>query len=382
MDRFQILNTILHFLVFLMGAGIGSFLNVVIYRLPLGISVNNPRRSFCPSCNQQIPWWRNIPVFSWLALRGRCAACGCSISPRYVIVEILVGLLFYAVFWKFGGPWHEIGLWGPRVMAMWILLSLLVAGTFIDIQHLILPHEITIGGTVAGLLCAFWAPEIVGEEAHARGLWLSFVSAALGLGILWTVVELGKLAFGRKRHRFETPEPWSVAQPDENQPPVLKLQGEATGWADLFSRHSDRLILTCPRVRVNDREFTDAQAEIKMTTLKITSGSGPAESFDLEHVTCLEGATTAVVIPREAMGFGDVLFIMMIGSFLGWQAVLFSILAASVLGTVFAVLSRLVGNAEWSARIPFGPYLAGGAAIWVFWGSEIAIWYFGRFGWA
>ena len=75
MTRQQFLEVLLQFLVFMMGAGIGSFLNVVIYRLPLGISVNNPRRSFCPACKKQIPWYRNIPLLSWLQLRGKCAEC-------------------------------------------------------------------------------------------------------------------------------------------------------------------------------------------------------------------------------------------------------------------------------------------------------------------
>jgi leader peptidase (prepilin peptidase)/N-methyltransferase len=90
---YDILNALLHFLVFLLGAGIGSFLNVVIYRLPLDMGVNEPRRSFCPSCKKQIPWYRNIPLFSWLALRGKCADCGSVISVRYFLVELLVKLL-------------------------------------------------------------------------------------------------------------------------------------------------------------------------------------------------------------------------------------------------------------------------------------------------
>ena len=104
MSRYEFLNGLLHFLFFFMGAGIGSFLNVVIYRLPRGISVNQPRRSFCPTCKNQIPMWLNIPLVSWIMLRGKCAKCGCSISPRYLGVEMLTGLLFYGVFWKvFGG---------------------------------------------------------------------------------------------------------------------------------------------------------------------------------------------------------------------------------------------------------------------------------------
>jgi len=97
-------------------------------------------------------------------------------------------------------------------------------------------------------------------------------------------------------------------------------------------------------------------------------------------VTRLEGTTSKVVIPREAMGFGDVLFLMMIGTFAGWQAVLFTILAASVLGTLISGLTRLTGLATWGSKLPFGPYLAAGALVWVFYGPECVQWYLGLMG--
>ena len=382
MLRYQILNAILHFLVFLMGAGIGSFLNVVIYRLPRGISVNNPRRSFCPACQKQIPWWQNIPVISWLMLRGKCSACGSGIAARYIGVEVLVGILFYFAFLRFGGRWDQIADWGPMVLSIWIFLALLVSGTFIDIEHFILPHEITIGGTVVGWLCAFWAPELMGATTHSQGFFISFVSSMLGLGILWLIVELGKLAFGRVKHEFTGAEAWSVTQPNEEEPPVLNLQGEAYPWADLFSRKTDRIIMKCGSVRANEQTWSSVTAEIKMETLTIkgAAAGGKDEVLNLESVTHLEGTTTSVVIPREAMGFGDVLFIAMIGSFCSWQGVLFTILASSVIGTLFALIPRLLGKSEWSAKIPFGPYLAGGATIWIFWGAQIMDWYLRRSG--
>lgn len=384
MLRYQILNTLLHALVFFMGAGIGSFLNVVIYRLPREISVNDPVRSFCPSCKKQIPMWQNIPVLSWLLLRGRCAACGAAISVRYILVEILVGALFYAAFVRFGGDWTAVKLWGPTVLAIWIFLALLVAGTFIDIEHFILPHEITIGGMVVGWVLAYLAPELLGEEDRSYAVVLSFASSMLGLGLLWSIVELGKIAFGRVKHDFTAPEKWSVTQPDDEQPPVMTLQDETYPWADLFSRKTDRLILTCPSLRANDRTWENVKAEIKMETLTVknAAGKGKGEVFDLEKVTLLEGTAMQVVIPREAMGFGDVLFIAMIGSFCGWKGVLFTILAASVIGTIFALVPRLLGKSEWSAKIPFGPYLAAGAALWVFYGVEIMNWYLSRTGWS
>lgn len=387
MTRFHVLNALLHFLAFYIGAGIGSFLNVVIYRLPLGISVNKPRRSFCPSCKNQIPMWQNIPLLSWVLLRGRCANCGGGISVRYFLVELLTGVMFYLVFLKISGdssaggnPWLLIKLWGPQVLCLWIFMGLLISGTFIDIDHFILPHSITIGGAVVGVLSAWWVPSLVGQEAHTNGLLVSLASAALGLGGLWLVVELGKLAFGRKKFVFAKEEAWEVSQPDENEPPVVVFGEQKYEWADLFTRASDRMVVSCSALQVNDRFFGAVTAELWMEKLKVRDGAN-LEEFPLEGVTKLAAKTTEVVIPREAMGFGDVLFLMMIGAFTGWQAVLFTILAASVIGTVFAVIHRVTGRAEWGAKIPFGPYLAMGAMIWVFYGPQFVEWYLRKTMW-
>jgi leader peptidase (prepilin peptidase)/N-methyltransferase len=293
------------------------------------------------------------------------------------------------VFITFGGPWHLIGEWGPLVVSLWMFISLLVAGTFIDLEHFILPHEITFGGTALGLLCALWAPQIValellGSEVEItrwRGLALSFFSALLGLGVLWVIVELGKLAFGRKKKTFAEAGEWSVTQPDDNEPPVITIGGDRHEWAEVFSRASDKLVLTCTELRVNEKAYGEVTAELMMESLKVTDPRGQADIHALEGVTFLEGRTTSVVIPREAMGFGDVLFLMMIGAFCGWKCVLFTILAASVIGTVFALVPRFLGKAEWSAKIPFGPYLAAGAMVWIFWGPGLVEWYLGKAGW-
>ncbi|MEN3943844.1 prepilin peptidase [Prosthecobacter sp. SYSU 5D2] len=380
MLRYQILNALLHFLFFFIGAGIGSFLNVVIYRVPRNLSVNNPRRSFCPSCNYPIPWYHNVPILSWLLLRGRCANCKTSISPRYLGVELFTGLMFFAVLMQFGGDWMYIAQWGPQVLCLWVFMSLLIAGTFIDIEHFLLPAEITRNGTIAGVLASLWVPSLQGEDLWWRAGLMSLASAAVGFGGLRLVVELGKLAFGRKKLTFDKPEAWSVTQPDENEPPIVTVGDDKIEWVDLFGmqRPTDRLVINCPSVRVNDQTYGDVTVELFMETMKLRDATGKVDDYNLENVTTLQGTATGVMIPREAMGLGDVHFMMMIGAFVGWKAVLFTIFAGSILGTLVAGFTRLTGRAQWGAKLPFGPYLAAGAALWIFYGPQAMAWYLSK----
>src|SRR5437660_53522 len=102
---------------FVFGACVGSFLNVCIYRLPLNLSVNQPRRSFCPSCKTQIPWHQNLPLVSWLALRGRCANCGARIAFRYFAVELLTAF-FFLLIWK--------AFPCPIAIAYWVFIALVI----------------------------------------------------------------------------------------------------------------------------------------------------------------------------------------------------------------------------------------------------------------
>src|SRR5687768_11954179 len=129
-----------------LGAVVGSFLNVCIYRMPLDLSVNEPRRSSCPACKKQLKWHQNVPLLSWLFLRGRCANCESRIAFRYFAVELVTALLFLAVWLQF--PWQV-------ALAYWLFVSLLIVGTFIDFEHFIIPDEVTIGGTIAGILASF-----------------------------------------------------------------------------------------------------------------------------------------------------------------------------------------------------------------------------------
>src|ERR1041385_9016326 len=124
---------------FLFGCNIGSFLNVCIHRLPLGQSVVSPP-SHCPHCKYSIPWFLNIPLVTWLSLRGKCQNCGAPISARYFLVELLTGVSFLGCWLTFG----HTSAWLALVYALF--LAGLITATFIDFEHFIIPDEITLGG--------------------------------------------------------------------------------------------------------------------------------------------------------------------------------------------------------------------------------------------
>src|SRR5437762_8212135 len=197
---------------FVLGACVGSFLNVCIYRLPLNLSVNQPRRSFCPSCKTQIPWHQNLPLVSWLMLRGRCAKCGARIAFRYFAVELLTAL-FFLIIWK-TFPWQI-------AIAYWIFIALVIAATFIDFAHFIIPDEITIGGTIAGLIASTVVPQLMNTDRRLLALLISAGAAALGYALLWLVLEGGKLVFGKKRIRFEKPTAFTLTRHRDDADAVL-----------------------------------------------------------------------------------------------------------------------------------------------------------------
>ena len=377
MTRFQLLNALLHTLVFMMGAGIGSFLNVVVYRLPLGISVNNPKRSFCPSCKYQIPWYHNIPLFTWLFLGGKCANCKSPIAPRYFFVELLTAIIFYFIFRTFGGPWPFMSHWGPVVLVYWIFAALLIAGTFIDIDHFILPRPITHGGFFVGLIASFILPGLMEQNVWWRGGLFSLLSAGLGFGLLWLIVELGKLAFGRIKRDYPQPEAWTITQEKEDDPPLFKIRDLEMTWDDIFGRATDRLIMECGALTINSRTLGACRLEVRVEHLDVIIPEGTRETVALETVKKLQGTATKVVVPREAMGKGDVYLLAMIGAFLGWKAVIFTIMASSFLGSILGAAPRLIGKTQWTAKIPYGPYLAAGAMLWLFYGHDIVTWYLG-----
>ena len=343
------------------GAAIGSFLNVCIYRWPVDLSINRPRRSFCPNCKQPIPWHQNLPLISWLALRGRCANCGAKISFRYFAVELVTALLFLAIWEPFPS---EVAI------AYWIFVSFLIIGTFIDFEHFIIPDRVTIGGVIAGVVCSVAVPALMGTDSRLAAGLRALLAAALGYVILLIVLEAGKIAFGRKRIRFDAPTrfTWTKRRDDAD----FVVGAEESLWSDYFARERDRLLLQCDEVRIDHHTLGDVMLDFRYDRV-----NAEGNVLMLDDVTQISGVARELVIPREAMGRGDLKFLAAIGAFLGWRAVLFSLFAGSLLGSIVGLVTLVVGRRVWSAKLPFGPYLAFGAVTWMFFDEIFLRWYAG-----
>lgn len=174
--------------VFLAGLCIGSFLNVCIWRIPRDESIVWPG-SHCPACGHPIAPWDNLPLLSWLILNGRCRHCRAPISPRYFLVELLTGALFTAL-WLV----HGVSVLTPVYL---LFAAALVMATFIDLDHLILPDRVTLGGMILGPVLSFALPALQGQTQRLPALVHSLIGLALGYGLLWLVATLGRLILKR-----------------------------------------------------------------------------------------------------------------------------------------------------------------------------------------
>jgi len=162
---------------FVLGLVIGSFLNVVVHRMPRGESVVRPR-SRCPGCGALITARDNVPLLSWLWLRGRCRGCGMAISPRYPAVELATGVVFAAVVARYG--LHP-------TLPLWLALAgLLLASALIDFEHQIIPDELSLGGLALGLV-GMPVARALGGAPFAGAVADAALGALLGGGVLWIV---------------------------------------------------------------------------------------------------------------------------------------------------------------------------------------------------
>ncbi|WP_447970275.1 prepilin peptidase [Nitrospira sp. M1] len=243
------------------GLIIGSFLTVCIHRIPQDLSIVFPR-SACVHCQQTISWYDNIPVVSFLILRGQCRHCHASILPRYPLIELSNGLGYVAILWRFGWEWESV------IYA--ILFSALLVITWIDWDHQIIPDVISLPGIVLGVLAA--------STVLPTGFVNSMIGVLVGGGVLLGMAWISPYVFG-----------------------------------------------------------------------------------------------------KEGIGGGDIKLLAMVGAFLGWKAALLTLMLASIVGAVIGVILLVVKIIQRGQYIPFGPYLALGATLTMFFGTDLMNWYFGRF---
>jgi leader peptidase (prepilin peptidase)/N-methyltransferase len=255
---------------FILGLCVGSFLNVCVYRMPRGLSVVWPP-SFCPKSNTPLRWFENIPVLSFIFLRGRGRISHEPIGWQYPAVELLTAGAFLCLWLSFPHP---------VAIACMIMSAIFIAGAFIDWQFKIIPDSLTIGGALVGLTASVIVPALHGASAQVAG----------GIGSAWTLPSaLGSLG--------------------------ISLQGMLIGSA----------------------------------------------------VILWMAILGELAFRREAMGFGDVKLLGMIGAFIGWQGAVFSIFAGAFIG-VFAAAATMIaeklsgrGGKFFGREIPFGPMLCAAA---------------------
>jgi leader peptidase (prepilin peptidase) / N-methyltransferase len=244
---------------FLVGCCFGSFYNVLIHRLPAGQSIVRPG-SHCPRCGHAISFYDNIPLLSYLILRGKCRHCRALIPFRYPLVEALTGILTLLLYLRCGLT--------QQCFIEWVFVSLLIIITFIDLDTYLIPDVLSVTGMIAGFAFSFVSLRLSWSE--------SLIGIVMGGGFFYLVA----ITF-------------------------------------LYIRH------------------------------------------------------------KEGLGGGDIKLLAMIGAFLGWPGVVFTVLAASLIGTVAGLAIMWRSRKGLGAMIPFGPFLASGAVLYVFWGDEFYRWYVG-----
>src|SRR5215467_429679 len=270
---------------FAFGTIVGSFLNVVIHRLPLGQSIVSPP-SHCPHCNYSIPWYLNIPLITWVYLGGKCRNCRASISVRYFLVELLTGLVFLGCWLRFGP------ISAPLAIILCFFLAALIAATFIDFEHFIIPDELTIGGMVVGFICSFFFPALHQVSSVSESLKQSLLGMGIGAGLIYLILRIGKLVFGR--HKVALPAETRIVFTET----AVRLPDKAIPYEELFYRQSDTIVLRARRIELVDRCYKDVVVRLSPALLQIEE-----EKLNPETVPHLEAVSSQIVLPREAMGF-------------------------------------------------------------------------------
>ncbi|WP_135230189.1 prepilin peptidase [Deinococcus fonticola] len=366
------------------GLLVGSFSNVLIWRLPRHENIAFPP-SHCPKCDHQLRAIDLVPVFSWVSLGGKCRYCRAPINPRYPMVETITGLAYAAI-----AALYPVTTYGVAPLGLMFLFTILLAGSLIDLEVFELPDELTLVGVALGLIFAF----LHGGVGNLPDLPQALNGALMGAGIIVLISLLGSWVMRRFRERQYPEFPVGYQQ--------ISLGLLVGAWfgplAALIAAAASMLLNMGARKVVRVPEIITLGGFFVSLVLS-SSGLGPNLINLLQGGLAGAGAASLlcgvywwIVNARNkqadaeaedapsdpvAMGFGDVKLMAAIGAFLGWQAVLValvvSVFAGAVIGLVMMAMKK--GN-----KIPFGPYLAIGAVVALFWGEPIIRWYSGLMG--
>jgi leader peptidase (prepilin peptidase)/N-methyltransferase len=279
-------------------------------------------------------------------------------------VELLTAALFAACWICFGRIGGHLSPVLPLAYA--ILIAGLIVGSFIDLEHLIIPDAITYGGMAAGVICSFLVPQMhlafpsfTRLSTNGAGLADSFLGLAVGAGLIYGILRAGKFFLGRQKVKL--PPATRIVFTET----AVQLPGGEIAYEDLFYRKSDAVELQALRVELIDRCY--ARVPVRLTADCLQIGD---DTFEPEKVLCLEAVADRIVLPREVMGPADVTFMAAIGSFLGWPAVLFCVAVSCLLGSIVGGTAVVLKKRDLSSRIPYGPYIATGAVVWIFGGYQ------------
>ncbi len=366
----------------IIGALIGSFANVVIYRVPAKKSIVWPGSS-CPKCGHKIKPWENIPILSWLFLRAKCSSCKNPISIRYPLIEALTAAGFVALALRF-----PLEIYGFTVLPLLVLYAMFVMMSMIDYDHYILPDSLTlpaVGVAVLGTL--LYAP-----ESGLPSLNQAVMGGAIGAGIIAMINRVGSLVLRRLGDTKERL--WPIGMDQVN---VAALGGALGGiWVGLGLALASFVInLISRKVLRLPEAMVYALWVIALVLATLNLWIGPVQSISgslaAAGIISVLGSVfwwfKDMISPQEtpteeddepvAMGFGDVKLAAVLGAMLGWKVVLVAIMMAFIIGAVAGVIGRLFGG---SRMVPFGPSLAIGGVLALFVGQPLIQWYLGILG--
>ena len=363
---------------FLFGLAIGSFLNVVVHRIPRGESIVLPG-SHCPSCGAQVRAFDNLPLVSFAILRGRCRQCRERISLVYPLVELLTGLIFVALIFKTGPTWEAL--------LEFVFASVMIALIFIDARHHLLPNVITYPAFVFALAAATaragWGEQtsftidisiiIPGMESEFEG-WraalfggLLFALAAPGF---WLLDKLDLILFGRYFEWEETDE--EVDEAEARREMEMERRHDRAVYATMIFGLLAAIAWAAMVIFLsanNQRTDEEAYSGLLRASAGALIGGG---------LIWWIRAVYFFIRKLEGMGLGDVKMMSVGGAFLGWQGAFGVLLLGSILGSVIGVISAYRSQRGLKTALPFGVCLGAASLILMLTATPFFRWYIGQ----